>query len=52
MVDGLEARWLLSSPESEEEWYAEDKCRGVIMEPISLEITTFARGACLIILAM
>ena len=28
------------SKESDEERYAEDKCRGVIMVPISLEITT------------
>ena len=40
MVEGLEAPWLLASPESDEERYAEDKCRGVIMEHISLETTT------------
>ena len=35
--------------------YPEDKCRGVIMDPISLEIsriTTIASDACLIILKM
>ena len=36
-------------------WYPEDKCRGVIMDPISLKIsriTTIASDACLIILKL
>ena len=39
----------------ESEWYPEDKCRRVVMDHISLEITritTFASDACLIIVKM